>query len=62
MLTVERDLHLPLVYNTSAYHSLDSLRLMHGIVDILMADLKFCHAENAHRYAKAPDYRRLRAV
>jgi len=28
LLAVERDLHLPLVYNTSAYDSLDSLRLV----------------------------------
>jgi hypothetical protein len=32
LLAVERDLRLPLVYNTSAYHSLDSLALMDGIV------------------------------
>ena len=46
MLTVERDLHLPLVYNTSAYDLLDSLRLMDGIVDIVMPDFKFWDAED----------------
>ena len=30
----ERGLRLPIVYNTSAYDSLDSLALMDGIVDI----------------------------
>ena len=56
LLAVERDLRLPLVYNTSAYDSLDSLRLMDGIVDIYMPDFKFWDPGSARRYAKAPDY------
>ncbi len=56
LLAVEHGLRLPLVYNTSAYDSLDSLRLMDGIVDIYMPDFKFWDPENAQRYAKAPDY------
>ena len=56
LLAVERGLRLPLVYNTSAYDSLDSLRLMDGIVDIYMPDFKFWDPESARRYAKAPDY------
>lgn len=53
---VERGLRLPLVYNTSAYDSLDSLALMDGIVDIYMPDFKFWDSAQAKRYAKAPDY------
>ena len=56
LMAVERGLRLPLVYNTSAYDSLDSLRLMDGIVDIYMPDFKFWDPERARRYAKAPDY------
>jgi putative pyruvate formate lyase activating enzyme len=52
----ERGLHLPLVYNTSAYDSLDSLALMDGVVDIYMPDFKFWDPEKARPYAKAPDY------
>jgi len=40
-LAVELGLGLPLVYNTSAYDSLDSLALMDGVVDIYMPDFKF---------------------
>jgi putative pyruvate formate lyase activating enzyme len=47
---------LPLVYNTSAYDSADSLVLMDGIVDIYMPDFKFWDSGQARRYAKAPDY------
>ena len=56
LLAVERGLRLPLVYNTSAYDSLDSLALLDGIVDIYMPDFKFWDPESARRYAKAPDY------
>ncbi len=55
-LAVEGGLRLPLVYNTSAYDSLDSLELMDGIVDIYMPDFKFWDSTQAKRYVKAPDY------
>jgi putative pyruvate formate lyase activating enzyme len=53
---IERGLRLPLVYNTSAYDSLDSLELMDGVIDIYMPDFKFWDLEMARRYMKAPDY------
>jgi putative pyruvate formate lyase activating enzyme len=56
LLAVDGGLRLPLVYNTSAYDSLDSLALMDGIVDIYMPDFKFWDPEKARLYAKAPDY------
>jgi putative pyruvate formate lyase activating enzyme len=56
LLAVKRGLRLPLVYNTSAYDSLDSLALMDGVVDIYMPDFKFWSPEKARLYAKAPDY------
>jgi putative pyruvate formate lyase activating enzyme len=56
LLAVERGLRLPLVYNTSAYDSLDSLALMDRVVDIYMPDFKFWSPEKARLYAKAPDY------
>ncbi|MDA2935543.1 radical SAM protein, partial [Acidobacteria bacterium AH-259-D05] len=49
-------LRLPLVYNTSGYDSLHSLRLMEGIVDIYMPDFKFWDSPTAFRYVKAKDY------
>ena len=53
---VGRGLRLPIVYNTSAYDSLESLRLLAGLVDIYMPDFKFWHSESARRYSKAADY------
>ncbi len=53
---VSRGLHLPIVYNTSAYDSVESLKLLDGIVDIYMPDFKFWNRVTAKRLAKAPDY------
>ncbi len=53
---VPRGLRLPIVYNTSAYDSISSLRLMDGLVDIYMPDFKFWDPETARRLARARDY------
>jgi putative pyruvate formate lyase activating enzyme len=55
-LAVDAGLELPIVYNTSSYDSLDSLRLMEGIVDVYMPDFKLWTRESARRYLKRPDY------
>ena len=55
-LAIERGLRLPLVYNTSAYDSLDSIQLMDGLVDIYMPDFKFWEPEMARHYSKARNY------
>jgi len=54
---VPRGLRLPIVYNTSAYDSITSLKLMDGIVDIYMPDFKFWHRDSSRQYVKAKDYR-----
>jgi putative pyruvate formate lyase activating enzyme len=53
---IARGLRLPIVYNTSAYDSLDSLELMDGIVDVYMPDLKYATAEASRRYSRRADY------
>jgi putative pyruvate formate lyase activating enzyme len=55
-LAFDGGLELPIVYNTSAYDSLDSLRLMDGIVDVYMPDFKLWTSEAARRYLKRADY------
>jgi putative pyruvate formate lyase activating enzyme len=55
-LAFARGLELPIVYNTSAYDSLDSLRLMEDIVDVYMPDFKLWTSEAARRYLKRADY------
>jgi putative pyruvate formate lyase activating enzyme len=55
-IAIERGLRLPIVYNTSAYDSIESLAWMDGIVDIYMPDFKLWTKQSAIRYLKAKDY------
>ena len=55
-VAIDRGLHLPIVYNTSAYDAPVSLELMDGLVDIYMPDFKFWSPDTAKRLAKAKDY------
>jgi putative pyruvate formate lyase activating enzyme len=55
-IAIDGGLRLPLVYNTSAYDSLDSLELLDGVIDIYMPDFKIWDAEMARQYLKAPNY------
>jgi putative pyruvate formate lyase activating enzyme len=56
LLAVEGGLRLPLVYNTGAYDSLDSIRLIHGVVDIYMPDFKLWTPRSCAKYLRAGDY------
>lgn len=56
VLAVEAGLRVPLVYNTSAYDSLESLQWLDGVVDIYMPDFKFWDGQLSLRYLKAKNY------
>ena len=53
---VEGGLRVPLVYNTGGYDSVETLRLLEGVFDIYMPDLKFMDGEVSRRTCRAPDY------
>ncbi len=55
-LAVERGLSVPLVYNTSGYEKVETLKLLDGIVDIYMPDFKYWDPKVAEKYSKSPDY------
>jgi len=55
-VAIEEGLRLPLIYNTSAYDSRESLELLDGIVDIYMPDFKYWDSEMARKYSRAPAY------
>ncbi len=55
-IAVEAGLRLPIVYNTSAYDSMESLKSMDGVVDIYMPDFKFWDAGISARLVKGKDY------
>lgn len=49
-------LKIPVVYNTSGYESIDTLKMLDGLVDIYMPDLKYFSSELSQKYSFAPDY------
>ena len=53
---VDSGLRLPIVYNTNAFDSLESLRLIDGVVDVYMPDFKYWDADRARRYLKTSAY------
>jgi putative pyruvate formate lyase activating enzyme len=57
LLAAERGLSLPIVYNTNAYDSVEVLRLLDGIVDIYLPDLKYAEDEAGYLYSKVKGYK-----
>ena len=53
---VAKGLTLPLVYNSSAYDGVDTLKLLDGVIDIYLPDFKFWESEIAKDTCQAPDY------
>ena len=57
MLAYQRGLRVPLVYNTSGYERVEILKLLDGVVDIYLPDMKFMDPVKAAAYsAGASDY------
>jgi putative pyruvate formate lyase activating enzyme len=56
LIAAERGLRLPIVYNTNAYDSVEVLRLLEGIVDIYLPDLKYADPDAGFQYSKVRDY------
>lgn len=58
-IAVEEGLEIPIVYNTSGYDSVATLRLLEGIVDIYMPDIKYWDNTKAERYSGVRRYREV---
>jgi putative pyruvate formate lyase activating enzyme len=54
-----RGFNLPIVYNTSGYESLEALRLLDGIVDIYLPDMRYSDDAAARTYSVAPHYQEI---
>ncbi len=52
----EKGFDLPIVYNTSGYESIETLKQLDGIVDIYLTDFKYMSPVAAKRYSNAEDY------
>ncbi len=55
-LARKKGLTLPIVYNTGGYDSVETLKLLEGLVDIYMPDMKYSDSVAAEELSNAPDY------
>lgn len=56
ILSKDKGLLLPIVYNTGSYETVDSLSLLDGLIDIYLPDLKYFSTELSAMYSHANDY------
>ncbi|HZI19404.1 MAG TPA: radical SAM protein [Pyrinomonadaceae bacterium] len=56
LIAAGRGLRLPVVYNTNAYDSVEVLRLLEGVVDVYLPDLKYSDSAEGYSYSKVPHY------
>jgi len=55
-IALEKGLNIPIVYNTGGYDLVETIRLLEGIVDIYLPDMRYSDNETAEKYSDAPDY------
>lgn len=55
-IAAEMGLRLPLVYNTNAYDSVEVLKLIDGVIDIYLPDLKYAYEQDGWKYSKVSRY------
>jgi putative pyruvate formate lyase activating enzyme len=56
LIAAEQGLHLPIVYNTNAYDSVEVLGLLDGIIDVYLPDLKYAADDDGFLYSKVRGY------
>ncbi len=54
-------LEIPVVWNSSGYESVESLKTLEGLVQVYMPDYKYAKSEPAKKYSAAPDYPQVAA-
>ncbi len=57
LIAAENGLRLPIVYNTNAYDSVEVLRLLDGIVDVYLPDLKYAENDAGFQFSKVRGYK-----
>lgn len=55
-IAAEKGLKLPIVWNCSGYENVNVIKILDGIVDIYMPDIKYSNSESARKYSRAKDY------
>jgi len=49
-------LNIPIIYNSSGYESVTALKMLDGLIDIYLPDMKYYSSELSSKYSNAPDY------
>jgi putative pyruvate formate lyase activating enzyme len=55
-LAREKGLHLPIIYNSNGYDALPTLKLLDGVIDIYLPDLKYAQNDVAREYSHIKQY------
>lgn len=55
-IALENGLNIPLIYNSSGYDGVETMKLLDGVIDIYMPDFKFWQPESGEKYCAASDY------
>ncbi len=58
-IALGRGLEIPIVYNTSGYELAQTVRLLNGIIDIYLPDMRYSDDAMAKRYSDADNYTRF---
>lgn len=53
---IKDKLSIPIVYNTSGYESVETLKKLSGLVDVYLPDFKYASNDLSKKYSQAPDY------
>lgn len=56
LIAYKKGLKIPLVYNSSGYDSVDMLKLVEGVIDIFMPDMRYDSNQNAAKFSGVSDY------
>ncbi|MGE5328509.1 MAG: radical SAM protein [Deltaproteobacteria bacterium] len=56
LIAKQEGLNIPVIYNTNGYEGVEGLRLLKGLVDVYLPDLKYSENEIGERYSGVSDY------
>ena len=55
-IAIKKSLHIPIVYNTGGYDNIELIKLLDGIIDIYLVDMRYSRDRMALKYSSAPNY------
>ena len=55
-LAIKKGLNIPLIYNTNGYDAIETLRLLEGIIDVYLPDMKYADNKIAKKLSEVSNY------